>query len=402
MKQRRFKQTVFRLFEASLLFLLGGINMEMIQFPTELWVGDNALTNLETLQGKRVFVVTDPFMVESGFVENVTKHLSHSEYLVFSDIVPDPPIDKIVSGIKQLADFNGDTIVALGGGSAIDAAKAMKYFGKRTMNLQVDQFIAIPTTSGTGSEVTNFSVITIAETETKIPLVTNEIQPDVAILDTALVMSVPPKITADTGMDVLTHVIEAYVSTEANPIADALCEKVVRLVFENLETAYREGNNKQARENMHLASCMAGMAFNVTSLGLNHGIAHAAGARLHVPHGRMNAILLPDVIAFNSGLANGKVTNEVTAKRYAQLADCISSTKTTNARLGVQQLIRQIKQLRQKLQMPASFTEYGLAKGEVRELSEKIASAALKDGCTKTNPVQPTKEEIMEILNSVL
>ena len=123
---------------------------------------------------------------------------------------------------------------------------------------------------------------------------------------------------------------------------------MVRLVFENLEIAYHDGNNKQARENMHLASCMAGMAFNVTSLGLNHGIAHAAGARLHVPHGRMNAILLPDVIAFNSGLASGKVTNEATAKRYAQLVDCIYSTKTTNARIGVQQLIRQIKQLREK------------------------------------------------------
>lgn len=376
--------------------------METIHFPTQIWAGGGALTNLEKLREKRVFVVTDPFMVESGFVDHLTKHLSHNKYLIFSDIVPDPPIDKIVSGIKQLVDFKGDTIVALGGGSAIDAAKAMKFFGEQTMNIKVDQFIAVPTTSGTGSEVTNFSVITIAETGTKIPLVTDEIQPDVAILDTALVMSVPPKITADTGMDVLTHVIEAYVSTEANPIADALCEKVVRLVFENLEIAYHDGNNKQARENMHLASCMAGMAFNVTSLGLNHGIAHAAGARLHVSHGRMNAILLPDVIAFNSGLASGKVTNEATAKRYAQLVDCIYSTKTTNARIGVQQLIRQIKQLRRKLQMPASFTEYGLTKAEVRENSEKIASAALIDGCTRTNPIQPTKEEVIEILNSVL
>lgn len=223
------------------------------------------------------------------------------------------------------------------------------------MQTQIAEFIAVPTTSGTGSEVTNFSVITVAETGTKIPLVTDEIQPEIAILDTNLVMSVPPKITADTGMDVLTHVIEAYVSTEANPISDALCEKVVRLVFDNLEIAFNEGSNQQARENMHLASCMAGMAFNVTSLGLNHGIAHAAGARLHVPHGRMNAMLLPEVIAYNSGLANGKVTNEPTAKRYAQLANCLNDTQTTNARIGVQQFIRQIKQLRQKLNMPRHF-----------------------------------------------
>jgi 1-propanol dehydrogenase len=376
--------------------------METISFPTELWVGENALSNLEKLKEKRIFIVTDPFMVESGGVENITRHLTNSTYTIFSDIVPDPPIDKIVSGIKQLADFQGDTIIALGGGSAIDAAKAMKFFGKRTMNNQVAQFIAIPTTSGTGSEVTNFSVITIAETETKIPLVTDEIQPDVAILDTSLVMSVPPKITADTGMDVLTHVIEAYVSTESTPVADALCEKVVKLVFENLETAYRDGQNKQARENMHLASCMAGMAFNVASLGLNHGIAHAAGARLHVPHGRMNAILLPEVIAFNSGLENGKVANEETAKRYAQLAECICPAQTKNVRMGVQQLMRQIKQLRQKLKMPATFTEYGLSKAEVQDHMDKIAEAALIDGCTRTNPIKVKQEDVIKILNSVL
>jgi 1-propanol dehydrogenase len=376
--------------------------MKSINFPTELWVGENVLSKLESLQGKRVFIVTDPFMVESEFVKNVTKHLIHSEYQIFSDIVPDPPIDNIVLGINQFVDFDGNVIIALGGGSAIDAAKAMKFFGKRTMNMKVDQFIAIPSTSGTGSEVTNFSVITIAETETKIPLVTDEIQPDIAILDTDLVMSVPPQITADTGMDVLTHVIESYVSTNANDIADALCEKVIRLIFDNLETAFRDGQNKQARENMHIASCMAGMAFNVTSLGINHGIAHAAGARLHVPHGRMNAIILPEVIAFNSGLVKGKVINEATAKRYMHLANCIGSTQTTNARIGVQQLIRQVKQLRKRLHMPATFTEYGLGKEKVQENNEKIAEAALEDACTRTNAVKPSSEDIVKILNTVL
>lgn len=341
-------------------------------------------------------------MVESGFVNEVTKHLTKSEWQIFSDIIPDPPIDKIAAGIKQLATFQGDTILALGWGSAIDATKAMKFFGKRTLQTQIAEFIAVPTASGTGSEVTNFSVITVAETGTKIPLVTDEIQPEIAILDTNLVMSVPPKITADTGMDVLTHVIEAYVSTEANPISDALCEKVVRLVFDYLEIAFNDGSNQEARENMHLASCMAGMAFNVTSLGLNHGIAHAAGARLHVPHGRMNAMLLPEVIAFNSGLANGKVTNEQTAERYAQLANCLNHTQTTNAQIGVQQFIRQIKQLRQKLNMPATFSEYGLSKEEVQDVVQKIAEGALMDGCTKTNPVQPTEEEVTKILNSIL
>ncbi|MGM0125844.1 propanol dehydrogenase PduQ [Enterococcus sp. AZ194] len=375
--------------------------MEKIHFPTQLWVGEDALANLAVLKGKKVFIVTDPFMVESGLVNQVTTHLEDSEIQIFSDIIPDPPVDKIVSGIKQMAEFGGNTIVAIGGGSAIDAAKAMKFFGKKTMNLDIEQFIAIPTTSGTGSEVTNFSVITIAETETKIPLVTDEIQPDIAILDTSLVMSVPPKITADTGMDVLTHVIEAYVSTNANPIVDALCEKVVKIVFNYLEIAYVDGSNKEAREQMHIASCMAGMAFNVASLGLNHGIAHAAGARLHVPHGRMNAILLPEVVAFNSGLENGQAHQTETAKRYMALANCLGQNQTTNPRLGVQNLIRQIKQLRSKLKMPSTFIEYGLSSQEVKNHAEAIATAALSDGCTKTNPRVPTQDDVLKILATI-
>ncbi len=376
--------------------------METIDFPTTLWIGENALANLEKLQEKRIFIVTDPFMVESGFVKKVTNYLTSNEYMIFSDIVPDPPIEKIVSGIKQLVHFQGDMILALGGGSAIDAAKAMKFFGKRVLNHCVDQLIAIPTTSGTGSEVTNFSVITIAETATKIPLVSKEIQPTIAILDTNLVMSVPPNITADTGMDVLTHLVEAYVSTKANIFADALCEKAARLVFESLEIAYKNGHDQKARENMHTASCLAGMAFNETSLGLNHGIAHAAGARLHVPHGRMNALILPEVIAYNSGFSTDQEVNEPIAKRYTQLACASGISQSSNPRIAVQQLIRRIKLLRQNLQMPASFTEYGVSKAQVLENKEQIAISALQDGCTQTNPIKPSQEDVVKILNSVL
>lgn len=386
--------------KALLFWFQGGMFVESIQFSTQIIVGEDALQILESVKDKRVFIVTDPFMVENGLVEKVMTYLN--QYHVFSDIVPDPPLDKIVSGIKEMERFQSEVIVAIGGGSAIDAAKAMKYFGQKTMDLLTAQFIAIPTTSGTGSEVTNFSVITISELGLKIPLVTEEIQPDIAILDTGLVMSVPPKITADTGMDVLTHVIESYVSTEANGVADALCEKVVALVFEYLERAYKNGQDKEAREQMHLASCMAGMAFNSTSLGLNHGIAHAAGARLHVPHGRINGILLPEVIAYNSGLENGQVTEIKVAERYAALANCISNTQTKNPRLGVQNLIRMIKQLREKLEMPATLSEYGLSSKEVLVQEEAITTSSLADGCTRTNPRKADEKGVRAILKAIL
>ncbi|WP_122646067.1 1-propanol dehydrogenase PduQ [Enterococcus mediterraneensis] len=376
--------------------------MEKINFPTEIWVGNDALCELEQIKNKRVFIVADPFLVHSGVIDQVLQNLAKNDCYVFSDIVPDPPIDKVISGIQVMDEFHAEVIIAVGGGSAIDAAKAMNFFGKRTLQTEIEQFIAIPTTSGTGSEVTNFSVITIPEKEIKVPLVKNELQPDIALLDTTLVMSVPPKITADTGMDVLTHVIEAYVSSQSNVVADALCEKTVRLVFDYLERAYIDGSDQEAREKMHLASCLAGMAFNLTSLGLNHGIAHAAGALLHVPHGRINAILLPSVIEFNGSLESFDITENETAKRYMMLANCVdSATSTKNPRIGIQRLVRNIKQLRKKLDMPETLTEHGISKNEIEKNKYAICSGALSDGCTNTNPRKATISDIEKIINEI-
>ncbi|MBG9789366.1 1-propanol dehydrogenase PduQ [Brevibacillus laterosporus] len=377
--------------------------MDKVSFKTDIYMGQGALNRLQDLKGKRIFIVTDPFMVQSGMIQQVINQIDESnKHMVFSDIVPDPPIEVVVSGMKALSEFETDTIVALGGGSAIDAAKAMKYFAKQVSAQQDLPFIAIPTTSGTGSEVTAFSVISDQQKNIKYPLVSNDMTPEEAILDPELVKSVPDFITADTGMDVLTHAIEAFVSTKANDISDALAEKAMKLVFEYLVRAYKDGNDLEAREKMHNASCLAGMAFNVTSLGLNHGIAHVAGAKFHIPHGRMNSLLLPHVIEFNAncGTGYGQSENQATAKRYVAIAKTLG-LPASNTRSGVRSLINAIKQLQKQLKMPTNLRDCGIEYKLLEEMRNAIAEGALKDGCTITNPRVPTEEDVIGILNKM-
>ena len=324
-------------------------SLETIQFGTQIWTGDDALAGLEKIDSQRIFLVTDPFMVKSGALDQITKHLNvKNELSIFSDIQPDPPITKVVEGIKALQSFKATLLVAVGGGSAIDAAKAMKYFAQKMAedSPQLD-LIAIPTTSGTGSEVTNFAVITNAEKGVKYPLVTDDILPKVAVLDANLVLSAPQNITVDTGMDVLTHCLEAYVSINANDFSDALAEKGFQMVFEYLPRVSENGNDMEARQKMHDASCIAGMAFNMVNLGLNHGIAHAAGARYHIPHGRLNTILMPNIIAYNAEMNDGfwEKPNRA-ATKYANLARLIN-INAANPKLAVQALIDNIICLRQ-------------------------------------------------------
>ena len=292
-------------------------------------------------------------------------------------------------------------MLSIGGGSAIDASKAMYYFAKKQGAFSEAILIAIPTTSGTGSEVTDFSVITDADKGTKYPLVTSEILPDVAILDADLVMSLPSNITADTGMDVLTHAIEAYVSTEATDFSDALAEKAIKLVFEYLPKAYKNGQDVEAREKMHAASTLAGMAFNTAYLGINHSLAHAAGAKFHVPHGRLNSILMPHVIQYNAGIdlnnRGRQAADKTVASRYqdiAKLLGCSASSPVS----GVRQLVEAIKKLQRKLEMPTSLREYGVKADAFAQYKVEISEAALHDGCTPTNPRVPTAEELLKVL----
>lgn len=373
--------------------------MEIIEMKTKIVNG--SLDYLAELTEKKIFVVSDPFLLETPIFAQLKKALVGKEIKVFSNIQPDPPIEQVVAGINEMKTFSPEVIVAIGGGSAIDAAKGMKFFYHKLEKSVRTSFVAIPTTSGTGSEVTSFAVITNNENGTKYPLVTDDILPDLAILDAELVKTVPATITADTGMDVLTHVLEAYVSTGHGDFSDAYAEKVLQLVFEYLPRAYKNGADTEAREKMHIASTLAGIAFNQAGLGLNHGIAHAAGARFHVPHGRMNAILMPEIIAFNANVEDLSDKENVTAKRYANLARLIGSS-TPASRSGVNYLIRAVQKLRKSLDMPESLQAWGLPKEEVLKCMENVAESALKDPTTATNPRKPTTQEVMHILHKVL
>ncbi|MBF0777609.1 1-propanol dehydrogenase PduQ [Streptococcus cuniculi] len=376
--------------------------MYKIFYKTELCIGKGALKQLSTYKDEHVLVVADPFLKTSGQLEAILAYLDESnDVVVFTDIVPDPPIETVVAGIQSAGGRPISIVLCVGGGSAIDAAKAMYYFGKQQGIFSQAILIAIPTTSGTGSEVTDFSIITDAEKGTKYPLVSREILPDVAVLDADLVLSLPANITADTGMDVLTHAFEAYVSTNATDFSDALAEKAIKLVFEYLPKAYKNGQDVEAREKMHVASTLAGMAFNTASLGLNHGIAHAAGAKFHIPHGRLNSILMPHIIQYNANVMNrGKqpIAKE-TAARYQDIAKLLGYS-ASNPSLGVRQLVEAVKKLQKQLEMPTSLREYGISSETFAQYKEDIAQAALKDKCTDTNPRVPTILEVLKILET--
>lgn len=376
--------------------------VDKIQFGTQIWTGESALDGLDEIKGKRIFLVTDPFMVESNNIEQITKHINNNnEVKIFSQIKPDPPISEIVVGIEALKDFKADLLVAVGGGSAIDATKAMKFFVAHAVkdDSKLD-LIVIPTTSGTGSEVTNFAVITNDEKGVKYPLVTDEILPQIAILDANLVESAPQKVTVDTGMDVLTHCLEAYVSIKANDFSDALAEKGFQMVFSYLERVSENGSDMEARRKMHNASCIAGMAFNLVNLGLNHGIAHAAGAQYHIAHGRLNTILMPHIISYNAEMETGvmKEPNRA-AKKYANLARLIG-IHVANPKIAVRSLINAIVQLRKRLKMPATLSECGVEQDFFEETKASISLAALKDGTTTTNPRKPSQDEVEKILEN--
>lgn len=368
--------------------------MDVFNLGTKVLIGGQAFREMIRSR-KRVFIVTDAYMAQSGSVSYVTKTLDEFSiaWTVYSHVAPDPDIDMVAAGVSAFLDFAPDAVVAFGGGSPIDAAKAIVYFASRQYEMRGCAFIAVPTTSGTGSEVSRFAVITDKERGVKYPLIDDSLLPDYALLDAELTRTLPPSVTADTGMDVMTHAIEAYVCTEANTFTDALAEKAVQLVYENLLTAYREPDDMTARQNMHNASCMAGAAFSNAGLGLCHGMAHAIGARAHIPHGRANAILLPYVMVYNAGC---ETSLTAAAERYAQLAAHIG-LKADSLRQSAINLIRTVRQLNKHMNIPRTLKEAGITDEQFDAMLDPMAQAALDDRCTPTNPKTPTKEEVKSI-----
>ena len=382
--------------------------MKRFKLSTEVLFSEDAIDALLEEKDENAVLITDKFMVDSGMADIILKKLSNcKEVSVFSEVVPDPPMDLIERGIAFLQDKDCDVVVALGGGSSIDAAKAIVYMAKKIDekqnpdNQKKIKLIALPTTSGTGSEVTQFAVVTDSKTGVKIPLIDESLMPDIAILDPELVKSAPPFITADTGMDVITHALEAYVSETASDCSDCLAEKAAELAFEFLPRAYRNGYDIKARDKMHRASCLAGMAFNLVNLGVNHGIAHALGAIFHIPHGRANALVLPYVIEFNADMARegAKHSNDA-AKKYQKMARIVGLPAPT-PKVGVANLIAEIQRLLKYMDRPQCMSECGVSVEEFNKHREEIVRRALADACTQANPRKVRAEDINKILDHI-
>ena len=373
------------------------IDMDRFSLKPEIVFGDHAVDVLNELKDEKVLIIADPFIVSSGMISLVTNHLRQCTVSIFSDIIPDPPMEKIAEGIVEMNRFKPSVMIACGGGSAIDSAKGIYYYGK----IPVKKFIAIPTTSGTGSEVTKFAVFTNSSTGQKLPVVSDLMLPDMAILDVDFVKSVPSKVTADTGLDVLTHAIEAYVSKDANAFTDALAQKAVWLVFKYLERSYTSGTDLEARAKMHEASTLAGIAFNQASLGLNHAMAHNLGGRLKISHGRMNAMLLCHVIWFNADIENfGQKSFSKAALKYASLAK-ICDVSAATERGMVKGLVEKIRGLMRSLDMPFSLKQAGIPESLIKEVEEDAVKGTMSDTCLKTNPRNVDEKQGRELIKKI-
>ncbi|MBZ4023198.1 alcohol dehydrogenase [Rhodobacter sp. TJ_12] len=365
---------------------------------TEIVFGDGLLERLHAYRGQRVGIVTDEFMAKSGPLDRVMGYLDGCQVKVFAEAIPEPPLATVSAGARLFADFRPDVVLALGGGSPIDAAKAILAVVRGMDPAHPIRLVAIPTTSGTGSEVTAFAVISDPANNRKFPLISPDLIPDVAILDPEFVRTAPPKVTADTGMDVITHAIEAVVARGASNFTDAFAEKALELAFAALPKAFDKGNDIAARDAMHQASCLAGMAFTEAGLGINHGLAHAIGGQFHLVHGRINAILLPHVIAWNAGLLDHAPETRETAARYARIAQRVG-LDVPGTRAGVVALIRAIEALNARFAIPASLRGLGLDIGAYRRAIPDLAAAAYADACTAGNPRRPGLAELSMLLD---
>ena len=402
-------------------------NMQWFKLPPKIFFEKNSLQYLQKMENvERVMLVCDPGMVQFGYADIVRKELQKRKndvkIEVFSDVEPNPSTNTVYAGTKMMVDFQPDTVIALGGGSAMDAAKGMwmfyehpdtEFFGakqkfldirKRTYKIakpEKTQFVCIPTTSGTGSEVTPFAVITDSETHVKYPLADYALTPDVAIVDPQFVMSVPASVTADTGMDVLTHAIESYVSVMASDYTRGLSLQAIKLVFDHLENSVKRPD-MESREKMHNASTMAGMAFANAFLGICHSIAHKIGGEYGIPHGRTNAILLPHIIRYN---AKDPSKHAMFPKydyfradtNYADIAKFLGLKGNTTAEL-VEALATAVADLGKSVGIDMNLKAQGVSQETLDTTVDRMAELAYEDQCTTANPKEPLISELKQII----
>ncbi|MEO1769680.1 bifunctional acetaldehyde-CoA/alcohol dehydrogenase [Candidatus Enterococcus ferrettii] len=402
-------------------------NMQWFKLPPKIFFEKNSLLYLTKMQDvERVMLVCDPGMVQFGYADIVREVLGRRKndvkVEVFSDVEPNPSTNTVYKGLEMFNEFQPDTVIALGGGSAMDAAKGMwmffehpdtSFFGakqkfldirKRTYKIadpKKTQFVCIPTTSGTGSEVTPFAVITDSDTHVKYPLADYALTPDVAIVDPQFVMTVPPSVTADTGMDVLTHAIESYVSVMASDYTRGLSLQAIKIVFENLENSVKTAD-PEAREKMHNASAMAGMAFANAFLGICHSIAHKIGGEYGIPHGRTNAILLPHIIRYN---AKDPQKHAMFPKYdyfradtdYADIAKFLGLKGNTTAEL-VDALIEAVYNLGTTVGIDMNLKAQGVTQEVLDTTVDRMAELAYEDQCTTANPKEPLISELKQII----
>ena len=376
--------------------------MKTFGMKTVIHFGDNALDRLREIPYKRVLIITDPFVVQSKMIDLITEPLAKGgiEYDIFSNVVPDAPVDKVADGVKKFLSYQPEAVIAVGGGSAIDSSKAIREFALKINHYSDVGLIAVPTTSGTGSEVTSFAVVNDTEAKVKYPLISPSLTADEAILDAELVKSVPPTITADTGMDVFTHALESYVSTDHNEFSAALAEKAMEICGVFLLRAYLDGSDMHARQKMHVASCLAGLSFNTAGLGITHSMAHQLGANFHIAHGRANAMLLPHIIEFNSGInihSRSQKEYPKQVEKYVSIARLLG-LQNFNTITTVRALVNWIQFMNKEMNIPLSISQMGnIQEMEYRSKIPQMADAALADSCTATNPKVPTKADVMRI-----
>ncbi len=384
--------------------------MNRFTLPRDIYWGRGSLEFLKTLDGKKAMLVLGGgSMKKFGFVDKVLGYLKEAgiETELFENVEPDPSVETVMAGAEAMRKFEPDWIISMGGGSPIDAAKAMWVFYEYpdTSFEEIIQpfsfpklrkkakFLAIPSTSGTATEVTAFSVITDNQKGTKYPLADFNITPDIAVVDPELAETMPPKLTSYTGMDALTHAIEAYVSTLNGPFTDPLAIQAIEMIIKYLPDSFN--GDKNAREQMHYAQCLAGMAFSNALLGITHSMAHKTGpvySTGHIPHGCANAIYLPYVIKYNA-------KEEVAEERYAQIAKAIKLEGTDNKAL-VDALCKKIQEFNDKMNIPKTLKEFGIIEEEFLDKLDKVSELAVQDACTGSNPRKIDPSQMAQLLKA--